>query len=161
MLLSFGSISIISLLYDMQKNILSIQKNIDQLQLSQILSIFMSNIFSFTLIFYGLYLLNPNNFFISLDKSKNKQYFHISTFINMFYMSYFNAITLGMNDVYPKSLICKLFLLIELTLSIVITIFFVNRIADIQVFSNSNNKTVNNKRINNKIVNNKIVNNKK
>jgi hypothetical protein len=145
-LIGFGIISIISLLYDIQKNILLMKNNIDQLEFKQILFIFISNLLGFTMIYYGLYLINPDNFYSSLSKDKNKQYFHISTFINMFYLSFYNAITLGMNDIYPKSLLCKFVLGIELIISLVITIFFINRITDINIF----NKNINNTKLLNK-----------
>lgn len=105
-----------------------------------IISIFVSNIFTFTLCYYSLYLINPDNFYVEeidfngfVEKSEKNRVLNIYSYINTLYFTFFTNFAATIRELDYKSLISKFFGVLQLIISVTISIFFIDKIVDLDI----------------------------
>jgi hypothetical protein len=134
-LLGLFSISLIVLLLDIVNNIIHFNENNTKTKLIQIICIFVSNILTFSIGYYGLYLIGGDHITFSnasgtMIKTRN---YHITNFINIILFTYLASFTITLNDVNVNTNTSKLFLSLQTSYSIVITLFFINNLVSLDL----------------------------
>jgi hypothetical protein len=107
-----------------------------------ITGIFISCILTFTLLYYGLFLIDSTNYYLSNDKTFTPQrpnYF-IWMYSNVFFFTFYSNFTLTLGDMYPIKFFSKFILMLQLMFTIIISLFFVNKIVDVDIKYMEKNK---------------------
>ena len=134
-LLGLFSISLVVLLFDIINNIIHFNENNTKTKLLQIMCIFISNILTFSIGYYGLYLIGGDHitFTNASGATIKTRNYHITNFVNIILFTYLASFTITLNDVNVNTNTSKLFLSLQTTYSIVISLFFINNLVSLDL----------------------------
>ena len=117
------------------------------LSIITIVSIFISNVLTFTLCYYSLYLINEDNFYIESsefngyqESDKNKHKFNLYSYMNTLFFTFFTTFAATIREMDYKSLISKFFGVLQIVYSVIIGAFFIDKIVDIDITNINKNK---------------------
>jgi hypothetical protein len=107
-----------------------------------IISIFISNILTFALCYYSLYLINEDNFYIETNEfngyeenEENRHIFNLYSYMNTLIFTFFTTFAATIRELDYKSLISKFFGVLQIVYSVIIGAFFIDKVVDIDIMN--------------------------
>ncbi len=138
LLFAFFCISLFVLTYEIIYNIILLNTK-KEFNVFVIISIFASNILTFTLGYYSLYLINGNNFYIKEKefngyetnaKIEHINKFNLYSYMNCMYFTFFINFATSIREMDYRSIFSKFLGVLQLLYSVTIGIFFFDKIVD-------------------------------